>query len=205
MRRLFDTVVGAVRWQVDDVGPEVATGSKKPGRIAWDSITAAGLVQMQVAASQRDVPGKVLDGLGEGLPGLDRLLHINDSMAEEYRQLVLARGAAFSRAVRILIQIGDAEAMALVDEVRMRLGSRWKGDLSVSKSHHKELGMRLPWWTAPASVMFMVGLGYTVLFACAGFSALQEGTFDLPPVIWIGMAVWLALMGLIAFAYRRMR
>lgn len=195
-------MLGPLTWQSDQIGFEVTF----PGRTArgqWDEITAAGLVESAMPMARAGVPAPVLGGMGKYLPGLGQLTRINEHLAENYRTLVLARGPDQARAIRIPLPLDDEEAAHLVRETYQCLADRWVGDIEIGDSYQR-LGLRQPWWTIPFSILFFVALGLTMSLTCVGVTAISEGSFNLPLVVWIGMAVWLILIGSIIYLYRRL-
>ena len=104
--------------------------------------------------------------------------------------------------VRVPLPLDDPDAQNLVHTVQLALGGRWVGEVSIA-DHYKALGVKRPWWTVPASLLFLVGLGYVIVFACVGFTSLAEGNLNLPPALWVGMVAWLLIVGSIAWLYRR--
>jgi hypothetical protein len=201
MTQQIETVFGTLLWHTDEEGVEFEIrGRRQVAR--WEEITGAALVRTSNAEKESGVPTEVMEEIGQGLPGLGRLMGVNVHMAENYRQLVLARGRSARRAIRMPVPVDDPGAHELVQRIEQRLGDRWKLETDMA-NHYQALGIHRPWWTIPVSILFIVGLGYIVAFACAGFSALSEGNLDLPPLIWIGMATWLIIVGGIVFLYRR--
>ena len=101
------------------------------------------------------------------------------------------------------IPLADEEAAELAREVHQRLADRWIGAIEIGDSYRR-LGLRRPWWTIPVSILFFLALGVTISLTCVGMTAIFDGSFNLPPVVWIGMALWFILIGCILFLYRRL-
>jgi hypothetical protein len=201
MTQQIETVFGTLHWDADDAGVEFEIGGRRQAA-RWEEITRAALVRTGNPETESGVPADVMEEIGKGLPGLGRLTNINARMAENYRQLVLARGRSARRAIRVPIPVDDAGAQDLIGMIRQHLGDRWQQETDMA-NHYRALGIQRPWWAIPVSILFIVGLGYIVAFACTGFSSLAEGNFHLPPLLWVGMAIWLIIMAGIAFLYRR--
>jgi hypothetical protein len=129
MTGTFDTALGPVCWTSDDAGLELTIGSHELCCL-WPEITAAGLLQGQVPAAAAGAPSQ---GLGEsgGPPRPGRMLRLKHTTVVTYRQLVLALGSSYRDAARIPIPMEDPEAMALVAEVRSRVGARWRGQFTI--------------------------------------------------------------------------
>jgi hypothetical protein len=199
----IDTVFGKLICRTDADGIALQIGRRRHAA-RWVEVTAAALVVFPNSSEDSAVPSDVWGKLGEGLPGLGRLMDINTFMAENYRQVILARGPLARRAIRAPLPMDDPAAQALVAEIQQRLGDRWQQEVAIA-DHYQALGIKRQWWAIPASILFLIALGYTVAFACAGFTTLAEGDFNLPLPAWIGMGVWLALIGAILFVYRRMK
>ena len=197
-----DTVLGPLTWESGDTCFEFAF-SGRTTRGLWSDITAAGLVETAMPMARAGVPAPVLSGIGKYLPGLGQLTQINEHLAENYRTLALARGPAHQRAIRIPLPLADDKAARLAQEIHERLADRWVGDIEIGDSYQR-LGIRQPWWTIPVSILFLIALGLTVAMTCMGFTAIFDGSFDLPPAIWAGMALWLILIGSIVYLYRRL-
>ena len=197
----IETFLGPLSWQADEVGIRFEIGGKRD-EARWDEITAAALVRTDSAAADSYVLDDVWQGLGRGLPGLGKLIGVNAYMAENYWQLVLAKGTDQKRAIRMPLPMDDAGTHSLVEGLKQRLGIRWRGETTMG-DHYKTLDMKQPRWTIPVSILFIIGLGYIVAFACMGFTSLAEGNFSLPTLVWAGMVVWLAIVGGIAYLYRR--
>lgn len=141
--------------------------------------------------------------MGRYLPGLGQLTRINEHLAEHYRTLALARGPNHARAIRIPLPLADEEAAELARVVHQRLVDRWVGDIEIGDSYRR-LGLRRPRWTIPVSILFFLALGVTISLTCVGMTAIFDGSFNLPPVVWIGMALWSVLIGSIIYLYRRL-
>lgn len=144
MNGTFETIGGPAAWSADGDGLEVRVG-RRTRRIAWTEATTAALVRFPAAGA----------GLPVGvLPGLGHLRALNRRQAVAYAQLVLARGLSSSRAVRVTVPLDGASAGLLVGAVRDAMGSRWRGEVPF-EAHMAVLGLRRPWWTLPALLLFL--------------------------------------------------
>ncbi|HBY93768.1 MAG TPA: hypothetical protein DEP84_07320 [Chloroflexi bacterium] len=191
----FETAFGRVRWEVDEDGLWI-THSRRVRQVHWQEITRAGLVRLSDPNVPDNFPTQIL-------PGLGTLFDLNRSLAEDYQQLVLARGRSPFRAYRVPIPIAKASALALVEEVRKRVGERWVGEISMA-GHTRALGLSNPWWFYPIFVMSFLGVGLLVLLAGGAYTALTTGSLaDVPLVAWLALVLWLVLVGLLFFLLRR--
>jgi hypothetical protein len=206
MTYTIETMLGQLSWDADDESLKVSFRGRDT-RALWREVTAAGLVESAMAFSETSTPPALFSQLSRFLPGVGKLADINENLAENYRTLTLARGSADSRAVRLPLPFEDEAAAALVDEVQQRVGSRWAGEIALGESYRR-LGLARPWWTIPVTLVYLVALALTLLFACTGFAALgmilQGEPIEIPLPAWIGMGAWLLLIGGILFLYRRM-
>ena len=74
------------------------------------------------------------------LPGLRRLTKIRDRLAEDYVQLILARGRSSFKAIRVPLPKENPDARLLVQEVQRNLEERWVEELPIEQ-HMKALGL----------------------------------------------------------------
>lgn len=191
----FSTVTGSIGWEADATGLKI-TFRNRTRQVRWADITAAGLIQFPGPS----VPDGMLTSI---LPGLGRLINIDQKVAREQRQLVLARGRSTFQAMRIPVPVQDPEAMAMVEEVRRNLGDRWVGDLSL-EDQQSALGLSTPWWFYLLFGIGFVAFGLTILLAIGAFGALSSGQVGgVPPIAWLALLFWLLLVGGILFLYRR--
>jgi hypothetical protein len=194
MQGEFPTVAGTARWSSSDAGLEIEIRGRVR-TLGWQEVTRAGLVQLPGEGPPSDFPVQML-------PGLGRLFQLNRTLAQEYRQLVLARGRSSRRMFRMPVPVDEPDAMALVEEVRRHVEERWVGEVPM-KEHYKALGVRYPWLVIP---LYIAGLIVSIplcLMSSGAYLALQRGgVAEVPPVAWLVLVLWLILIGWIFYMYR---
>jgi hypothetical protein len=191
----FITAVGRVSWETDDQRLKV-TFRNRTRQLRWDDITAAGLVQFPGPNVPAGLPTSIL-------PGLGKVIDLDQQIAREQRQMVLARGSSTFRAMRIPIAVQDPDATALVEAVRHNLGNRWIGELSM-EDQQSGLGLSTPWWFYLLFGVGFVAFGLTILLAIGAFEALSSGQVKgVPPIAWLALLFWLLLIGGVLYLYRR--
>lgn len=117
----FDTILGPVAWQAGDEGLEF-NFRNEARRVAWRDVTAAGMLTLPVG-------NFAVDAVIQTVQGIDQLRDVNRVLTTDYRQLILARGRSQTRAAQILVPILEPEAAVLVEQVRQRVGDRWRGEV----------------------------------------------------------------------------
>jgi hypothetical protein len=196
----YNTPFGRITWESDSEGLQVRLKQRRH-RILWKEITRAGLVKFSESGTPEGMQADIL-------PGLDRLFDLNKITSENLHQLVLARGKAQSRALRIPIPTGDPNAQALVEKVEQQVGARWVGEVSMA-GHMKALGIGVPWWFYPLFVVGFILFGYMIILAIGAFAGLESFSLseiaDVPMIAWIALGIWLVIIGYIFLVYRRMR
>lgn len=191
----FGTIAGIVTWESDADGLLIIR-KRGPLRLRWQEISRAGLVSFDRPHPPPDFPAQTLPGLGQ-------LFTLNARLANEYRQLVLARGPSAFSAVRVPIPTGEPEAAALVEEVRHRLADRWAGELPMAH-HSRAMGMGNPWWYYPLLLAGLAVFGLAIVLAAGAFPAITGGSLaEVPPLAWLALLAWLLITGMLIYLYRK--
>ena len=156
-------------------------------KACWSEITRAGIVEYPNQRMPENFPYAIL-------PGLRRLIGIRDSLAEDYVQLVLARGRSPFKALRVPLPKENPDARLLVEEVKRNLGERWIGELPLEQ-HMKALGLRYQWWFHPAFAVGFIFFGFMLFLAMGAYGAVTSGRLDQVPLIaWIALLLWVGVV-----------
>lgn len=184
-----------VSWEADQDGIRIIR-RRRIMLLRWQEISRAGLVSFSPPNLPPDFPA-------QAMPGLNRVFDLNQRLAGQYAQLVLARGKSVFRAVRVPIPADQPAAAALVDEVCLHLAGRWIGRVPMEKQR-QALGLSNPWWYYPVLIAGLAVFGLIVLLAAGAFEALATGSLaDVPLIAWLALLGWLVIVGAILFLYRR--
>ena len=186
----------------DDEGLRIASRRLR-SEASWAALTGGGLVRMRNPELEAMGPEAL-----ELLPGLGRLAATSRKMMQAHRLLVLAQARARGRprAFLVSLPLDDPNAEALLDEVKRRLGSRWRGEDWELKALKKDLGATYPRWYWPAGLLFALLLAAVSVFAIAGWGALTRDEADLgglQPWWLAGLAMWLVVVASLFFLARR--
>lgn len=172
-------------------------------RLAWDAVTGAGLVRMRVADVAADEPE-----MARLLPGMARLSSMALEMAQRNRLLLIGRARRRGRPRALVVPLPDADPNAelLIEELKQRLGPRWRGEDREQRELKKELGAAYPLWYWPVGVVFVFGVAAVTLLGTAGWAFLTGGSSDLRDARWwmfVGLALWLGLCAILFLVARR--
>lgn len=175
----FESTIGEIAWDADHRGLSLVMAGREH-RLEFASVTGAGTALLPT-------------GDGPAAPLAPHLL--------------IAPGEEASYLLRIPLPAGDAEAAALVELLRKNLDERWYDDLT-SENYRQRLVpgtlSPLPSWAIPAAILAFVGLSALLLSVSVIFSFANSGGWQV--LGWqsiAGFILWLVIVAIALFAYRR--